>query len=826
MTDDPDPSGLPESMDDSSGEGIEPPEADAPSRIGPYWILDVLGQGGMGTVYLAEQREPVRRRVALKLIKLGMDTRSVLTRFEAERQALAIMEHDNIAKVFDAGATDKGRPYFVMEYIKGSPIQKYCDAQRLSIPGRLMLLQEVCAGVQHAHQKGVIHRDLKPSNILITVQGGKPVPKIIDFGLARATDHRLVEATMFTEKGQIVGTPEYMSPEQAGLDELDIDTRTDVYSLGVVLYELLVGELPFPGRELRSAGILELQRKIREEDPPKPSTRLSGFGDGSKHAATGRRTDPRGLLSRVRGDLDWITMKALEKDRTRRYQSVAALGDDLRRHLDDDPVEAGPPGTWYRLKKQLIKHRLQATAALAVFLALLIGLIVSTLSVREARAAQKKEAKALEEFDLLYNVILLRNAKAALSPESKYFPAWPDNAPAIRTWLREHGEPMERKLWLVENALSSLKGRAKPPAANHEAGGAEPGTHRYSKPRDQYLHDSLTVLLKDLRQFTAPRAGAVSLMRERLNWVETVQRRTIEDHRAKWDEAIAAIKEKHGLHLEPQVGLVPLREDPKSGLWEFLVLRSGAPPETASKAGGCKITSASGIVLVLVPVGNYWRGAQSKEEGDAYDIHALDDETPSYENVPAFFVSKYEMSQGQWLRLAGANPSIYQQELRDTLVHPVQQVSRRDCVRILRRAGLRLPSETEWEYACRAGTTAPWWTGAGKKDLEGACNLADQAARRRYPSITWEGIRDWPELDDGAPLTAPVDSYRANRFGLHNVHGNVAEWCADSMQGLPVSRGGSFQDKATDARSARRIAQYDQPQGNVGVRPARSVLSR
>ena len=357
-------------------------------RVGPFKILDVLGEGGMGTVYLAEQKEPVRRRVALKIIKLGMDSKQVLHRFEVERQALAMMEHSSIAKVYEAGTTDRGQPYFVMEYVKGIPITDHCDQHNVSIEGRLELFRKICAGVQHAHQKGVMHRDLKPSNVLVSVQEGEAMPKIIDFGLARATDHRLTQATMFTEQGRIVGTPEYMSPEQAGLGGQDIDTRTDVYSLGVLLYELLVGELPFPAEDLRRAGFGEMERKIKEDDPPKPSTRLSSSSDGSEHAARRRRTDTRSLVRRLRTDLDWVVMKAIEKDRTRRYDTPAALADDLHRHLKHEPVLAGPPSAGYQLRKLVRRYRTQTVAASLILLTLVGGIIGTSIGFTRARDSE------------------------------------------------------------------------------------------------------------------------------------------------------------------------------------------------------------------------------------------------------------------------------------------------------------------------------------------------------------------------------------------------------------------------------------------------------
>jgi eukaryotic-like serine/threonine-protein kinase len=329
----------------------------------------------MGEVWLAEQTAPVRRHVALKLIKAGMDSAQVVARFEAERQALALMDHPGIATVFDGGTTPQGRPYLAMEYVKGEPITLYCDRHRLSTRQRLELFMQVCEGVQHAHQKGVIHRDLKPSNVLVTIQDDRPVPKIIDFGVAKAASQQLTERSLYTELGVLIGTPEYMSPEQAEMGSLDIDTRTDIYALGVLLYELLTGTLPFDRKELRQAGLVEIQRIIREKEPPRPSTRVTQQGLASGETARNRNTEPRRLVSELRGDLDWITMRALEKDRTRRYQTANAFAMDVRRHLSDEPVLAGPPSATYRALKFVRRHRVgvAATAALALILVFFAG---------------------------------------------------------------------------------------------------------------------------------------------------------------------------------------------------------------------------------------------------------------------------------------------------------------------------------------------------------------------------------------------------------------------------------------------------------------------
>ena len=349
------------------------------SVIGRYKLLEKIGEGGMAVVYMAEQQEPIRRKVALKIIKLGMDTRQVIARFEAERQALAMMDHPSIAKVLDAGATETGRPYFVMELVQGVSITEYCDKNSLSTKDRLALFLQVCCAVQHAHQKGIIHRDLKPSNVMVTHHDGKPVPKVIDFGIAKATNQKLTEKTLFTRYAHIIGTPAYMSPEQAELSDLDIDTRSDIYSLGVLLYELLTGTTPFSEEELRKAGYVEMQRVIREQEPIKPSTKLSTLGDTLTDVAKHRGCTPELLRKAVRGDLDWIVMKTLEKDRLSRYKAAEGLGLDIQRHLEHRPVLAHAPGTGYRLHKFLRRHRAQVVAGLAF--AVLIAVVVVVLSI-------------------------------------------------------------------------------------------------------------------------------------------------------------------------------------------------------------------------------------------------------------------------------------------------------------------------------------------------------------------------------------------------------------------------------------------------------------
>jgi serine/threonine protein kinase/tetratricopeptide (TPR) repeat protein len=407
--------------------------------IGPYKLLQQIGEGGMGIVFMAEQSLPIQRTVALKIIKPGMDTRQVIARFEAERQAVAMMDHPNIAKVLDAGTTDSGRPYFVMELVKGVPITKYCDEKQLALRARLELFVQVCQAVQHAHQKGIIHRDIKPNNVLVAEYDNEPIPKVIDFGVAKATAQKLTERTMFTEFGQVLGTVEYMSPEQAKLNQLDIDTRSDIYSLGVLLYELLAGSTPIEGKRLREAAFDEMLRLIREEEPPKPSTRISSI-DTLPSIAVNRHTEPARLSKDVRGELDWIVMKALEKDRNRRYETAGGFAADIDRHLKDEPVEAGPPSATYRFRKFARRNKAALITAVLFAVVLVLGSVISTWqAVRATRAEALSQQRLQAEKQARANAVTQAAKATAISDllQDALQSANPDNVKGVDYTVRQ-----------------------------------------------------------------------------------------------------------------------------------------------------------------------------------------------------------------------------------------------------------------------------------------------------------------------------------------------------------------------------------------------------
>jgi serine/threonine protein kinase len=457
-------------MHEQGSNGFEPPPAPTTgqqpvserpgSKVGPYKLMEQIGEGGFGLVFVAEQQHPVRRKVALKIIKPGMDSKQVIARFEAERQALALMDHPNIARVLDAGATESARPYFVMELVRGIPITAYCDQNHLTPPERLELFVSICHAIQHAHQKGVIHRDIKPSNVLVTSHDGKPAAKVIDFGVAKAIHQPLTERTLYTNFAQMIGTPLYMSPEQAEMSGLDIDTRSDVYSLGVLLYELLTGSTPLARKRVATAAYDEIRRLIREEEPPKPSTRLSS-SDSLASIAAQRHLEPAKLSKLVRGDLDWITMKALEKDRTRRYETVNALARDIQRYLANEMVEASPPSTVYRLRKLASNHKVALATAAAIAVSLVAGVVGTTLGLiraeqqrqiaqaaaAEARAARDSEAEQRRLAQEMDNIDRMKKLAMQYVDAQKWDLAVPLYEELLRLTKAKYGANHPSTIW-------------------------------------------------------------------------------------------------------------------------------------------------------------------------------------------------------------------------------------------------------------------------------------------------------------------------------------------------------------------------------------------
>ncbi|MEM7205362.1 MAG: bifunctional serine/threonine-protein kinase/formylglycine-generating enzyme family protein [Planctomycetota bacterium] len=856
-----------------------------PDRIGVYRIVRELGHGGMGTVYLAEQGAPVRRQVALKVVRVGMGSEAVLRRFEAERRALALMDHDAIARVFDAGTTPQGQPYFVMEYAPGLSLVDYCQQQQLALDERLTLFCRVCRGVEHAHQKGVIHRDLKPGNVLVTDATGVARVKIIDFGLARATRPAAWQGTLAaTQQGQILGTPQYMSPEQADPSLTgDLDSRTDIYSLGVMLYELLTGERPFP--DMGSRGLLEVLRIVREEEPPRPSSRLENGAESVLR--------PTPALHRaLQVDLDWVVLRAMAKDPGRRYDTAAELAEELERFMRHEPLLVRPPSRSYRLAKLVQRHRRPVVGAASVLLALLVagaGIAWFAVDARtEARRAERNAAAAdaattlanaraaeverqraeierttdvlrnrTEEFDLLSLAVQLDETRAR---ERELYPAWPARRPAMRQWLDRDVAELHRRLPRVREVLASLRVRT--------AQGGDDATDE----AERFLRDTLARLLDEAASLDTIEVPAV---RQRLTWAAHLADLGA-THAERWRRARAAIAAADGvvasrryaqaaIDLQPQIGLVPIGMNPKTRLWEFYHLRSAWNPRAGQDpaaipipmhdpaTGHVQVTPATGIVFVLLPGGTFAMGAQRDDPAAAnYDPLAAADEGPVHSvTLAPFFMARHELSRGQWARLSrDEHPGYYATGLYGvTDAHPVEFVSWVMCDAMTRRHGLVLPSEAQWEYACRAGTSSPWWTGADRDSLvrDGlTANLADQTAARA--GARWSAIRRWPELDDGWIVHAPVGAFRANAFGLHHVHGNVWEWCrepfgsyampkaaGDGLRPSParpdadgvvqrVDRGGGYQESAPRARAANRGALSQVNRGKVvGMRAARAL---
>jgi formylglycine-generating enzyme required for sulfatase activity len=779
------------------------------SRIGPYELVERLGAGAMGEVFLARQEAPLRRTVALKLLRAGHDAHDVLRRFERERAALALLSHEHIARVYEAGFATDGRPYFVLEHVAGEPIDAWCTRRALDVPTRLRLVLQVCSAVQHAHQKGLVHRDLKPSNVLVSEASGTPFCKVVDFGIARAVEGELAGATLLTRPGQILGTPAYMSPEQAS--GVGVDTRADVYSLGALLYELLTGSPPLAEPLERTTEPAEIERVLREIEPRRPSE----------------------LRPELEEDLDWIVLEALAKEPERRYGSPAELADDLERHLAGDPVAARPPSLRYRLGKLAARHRAATTATVVVLIALVVGLVTTSFLSVAARRAEQRELAIGTDLARLSDLDLVHEAERVAD---ELWPAHPENLPRLEAWFETYARPLEERRPLHRRRWAELE--ASPPV---------PGESTWERDTLAELLSALELLLDP-----EPSRGVAGDLHARIERARRLERSQQEpEHAAVWLETAQAVRSSArygGLELVPQVGLVPLGPDPNSGLFEFWLPESGVAPEPEvdpGSPGRWRMRGESGLVLVLLPGGPFKVGAQSADPAgwrfDPVSGNPLQANTFQPATLAPFFLSKYEMTQGQWRRVTGTNPSLH---VEGGEAHPVERVSWYDAEETLRRLGLVLPTEAQWEYAARGGTDSIWWCGTREEDLQDCANIAD---RTMDAAGLLRGYICTTSVDDGWIFHAPVGSFRPNPFGLHDTAGNLYEWCLDvgSHYYVPlrsgdgaaifvptdadqhIDRGGSFYRPAMQARSAEEdyfpgTTRLDY----LGLRPARALDRR
>ena len=682
--------------DDSNGAAIPIDE-----RIGPYKLVRELGAGGMGTVYLAEQTEALKRQVAIKVIKLGMDSAQVVARFEAERQALAMMDHPNIAKVFDAGTTRSGRPYFVMEYVEGQPFNAYCDDQKVPLRARLRFFVQICHAIHHAHQKGVIHRDIKPSNVLMTMRDGKPVPKVIDFGVAKAMNQKLTESTLATQAGAIIGTLQYMSPEQADMNALGVDARSDIYSMGVMLYGLLTGTTPLERHRIKETAFFDLLRSIREEEAPRPSARMTSHAYLLNQVAAKRGADsPVKLMRQVRGELDWIAMRALEKNRARRYESAYALARDVEHYLNNEPVEACPPSKWYQFKKLASRNKSAFVAGGIVALVLMASSALSTwFALKSIEAENKQRQMAFEA--------IVKNAAT-------------DD---------ERGD--------VEKVIGAL---------------------------EPYLSNSA--------------------MAEHALFPTAAKMR---------NKALEEVKHAEGFYAQLLTG---------------------------NKTVALDLGDGSTMEFILIPAGEFTMGSPENGRGDETQ-HPVQISKP-------FYMGTVTVTQKQYEAVTGKTPSIF----KDRKENPVETVTWLDakefCEKLKRQSGplkigYQLPTEAQWEYACRAGTQTTYYTGNKPEDLARA---------------------GWYE-NGSLESPQPVRRKAPNAFGLYDMHGNVKQWCEDwysknyyvtgprvdptgppqpeidriFKRGLRVLRGGAYSNNPEHARAARRHANPEvYCGGNIGFR--------
>jgi formylglycine-generating enzyme required for sulfatase activity len=829
--------------------GMAEEELASSKILGDFRIIRELGRGGMGTVYEAEQIS-LKRKVALKVLPSHLSfSDDAVQKFHREAEAGGRQTHPVIVAIHAIGEHE-GIHYIAQELVEGG-ITLNDKLDELRQTGKqpsgyfrkaAFLISEVADALQHAHVSGVIHRDIKPSNILLS---GEWNPKVTDFGLARVED-----ALALSRTGDFAGTPYYMSPEQAMSKRIGIDRRTDIYSLGVTLYEMLTLRRPFEGHTSH-----EILKNIMLMDP----------------------LDPHKANSKVPRDLSVICMKAMEKLPAKRYQSMEEFGDDLKRFLHGDVILAKPAGlgtrAWKRIKRNPVISGAVSLALVAVVVfAVVVPWVIAqkekenaklleaernrAIAAKNEAEEQRKIAEArFEEVIRLSDVKHLTNLE---TDSERLWPALPENIPELKSWL-------ERAYTLVDRlddhraTLAVLRERALKTDLDQED--SKNRTRNFEDTETQWQHDTLAGLISGMEDLLDEERGLLKDVEGRLRFAETVKKRSIDDHREAWDEVCEWVAEDElygGLQLKPQLGLVPIGYDSRSGLWEFVHLASGEAPRPGLN-GKLILTEETGLVFVLIPGGIFNMGAVKPSEGNPEGSPNVDPEAGSAEGpvhkvtVKSFFISKYEMTQGQWLRFTKKNPSSYQsghfvgdKPLKlANLLHPVENISWEDCNQVLFRLNLRLPTEAEWEYVARAGTTTVWWTGNDKESLKGVANLCDINFKNNG-----QGGRAYEEwLDDGYTTHAPVGIYRPNYFGLHDVCGNVWEWCQDTFLtyknrapdgsggsafedmgsplrviNLKVVRGGCWFSTAFLCRSAYRFWRYPTYQSDfAGVRPACSI---